>query len=167
MTCLPVGRSEGGQERVDIDVGQFLAPIEGDQVNGQADEFGTGPVMGHIPHLAIRFAPGRLFLAPGEQRRGMIGKGVKQCGRFGPIALPEPGMPVKRGKVPHHIRCFFHPIELDCGSYLITELRLARRRAIPANPQVANQKRAMDEGSGMELTSRSSKVTRSPAPIDT
>ena len=48
----------------------------------------------------LNFSPfERLFLAPDQRRRGVVGEGVEDLRGLAAVALPEPGVAVERGEV--------------------------------------------------------------------
>ena len=72
---------------------QFIAAVQGEQVDREPDELGAGPVVRHVADFPELLAEQRLFFAPDTGRRGMVGEGVKDLRGLASVALPEPGVP--------------------------------------------------------------------------
>ena len=58
-------RPLGGQSFKQV---QFISPFENQQMPGQADKLGAGPVVRHITGNGLSFALWIMFLAPAQQR---------------------------------------------------------------------------------------------------
>src|SRR5271165_5703815 len=65
----------------------------------KADEFGAGPIVGHVADFSEDFAVEGLFFAPGAGGGGVVGEGVEDLSGLGSVTLPEPGVAVERGKI--------------------------------------------------------------------
>ena len=66
----------------------FLLPIQLQQVRGQANELGAGPVVRHVADFLEFLALQGLFLAPHESWRCVLSKGIKSLRGFASVTLP-------------------------------------------------------------------------------